>query len=109
MPMRGAIAVAVLLMLGACQQTDPYAREGAWRPNGSNAANLRAMVVVPSDLVAATPAAPADGGLAATAISRLEHDRVRNLPDSGVAQVTPVASGGSAEQPAAAAPAGTGN
>jgi type IV pilus biogenesis protein CpaD/CtpE len=108
MPMRGAIAVVLLLMLGACQQTDPYAREGVWRPHDSNAANLRAMVVVPSDLVSATPAAPADGGLAAAALNRLEHDRVRKLPDSGVAQVTPVASGGSAE-PAAAAPAGTGN
>ena len=30
---------------------DPYRREGTWRPNGANEANLRAMVVSPSDLV----------------------------------------------------------
>src|ERR1700722_18591537 len=52
-----ALASLLLLALAGCAQTDPYTRPGAWRPNGANDANLRAMVVVPSDLVLARPAA----------------------------------------------------
>jgi hypothetical protein len=98
----------LLLVLAGCKQTDPYLRQGVWRPNGANEANLRAMVVVPSELVSAAPAAPADGGLSATALNRLRHDQVRRLPDTGVAQVVPVGNGQST-QPLPAAPAGTGN
>jgi hypothetical protein len=101
--------------LAGCNQIDPYTRPGNWRPNGANDANLRAMVAVPADLAVATPASPADGQLAATAVDRLRHDAVRPLPDSGLAQITPV-SGGSgagppapAAAPAAAAPPGIGN
>jgi type IV pilus biogenesis protein CpaD/CtpE len=93
----------LLLVLAGCNQTDPYLRSGVWHPSGANEANLRAMVVVPSDLVQATPAARADGGLATAALVRLRRDQVRPLLDSGLAQITPVA-GGSA--PAAAAASG---
>ena len=106
--MRPAALLILLLSLAGCNQTDPYLREGNWRPNGANAANLRAMVAVPADLVAARPAEPADGGLAADALDRLRHDRVRTLPDSGVAQVVPVSNGAPA-QPAAASTSGSGN
>jgi hypothetical protein len=75
----------LLLLLAGCDKTDPYLREGTWRPSGANEANLRAMVLVPSDLARATPASAADGGLAAAALDRLRHDRVRPLPDSAVA------------------------
>jgi hypothetical protein len=98
----------LLLGLAACQQTDPYQREGVWRPNGANAANLRSMVAVPADLASATPESPADGSLAAAAVARLRHDQVRALPDSGLAEISPVGSS-SAPAPAAAAPAVTGN
>ena len=47
------LLLAVLLVLAGCNRTDPYLRAGNWRPNGSNAANLRAMVAVPADLVTA--------------------------------------------------------
>jgi hypothetical protein len=99
-------ALTLLLALTACDHTDPYLRTGAWRPNGANEANLRAMVVVPSDVVVAEPAAHADGGRAAAAVARLRRDDVRPLPDSGVAQLVPV-SGGAAAPPSAAAPPGT--
>jgi len=103
-----ALLLPLLLALAGCDKTDPYLREGVWRPNGANDANLRAMVAVPADLAAATPASPADGGLAAAALDRLRHDRVLPLPDSGVAQVVPVSSG-SAAPPAAAPSSGNAN
>ncbi len=93
-------ALLLLLSLTGCDKIDPYLRDGAWRPNDANDSNLRAMVVVPSDLVMATPASPADGHLAAAAIDRLRHNLVRPLPDSGVAQLVPVSSASPAPPPA---------
>jgi hypothetical protein len=98
----------LLVVVTGCHQLDPYQREGVWRPNGANAADLRAMVAVPADLAAGRPAAPANGGLAAEALDRLRQDRVRPLPDSAVAQVQPITSTAPA-QPAATPAAGTGN
>jgi hypothetical protein len=103
-----ALVLPLLIALAGCDKTDPYLREGVWHPNGANEVNLRAMVAVPADLATASPADPADGGLAAAALNRLRHDRVRPLPDSGVAQLVSV-SGGSAAEPAAAPASGTGN
>ncbi len=107
-----ALLLPLLLALAGCNQIDPYTREGVWRPNGANAANLRAMVAVPADLVAARPAAPADGALAADALNRLRQDRLRPLPDSAVAQVVPISGAPPAQPaaaPAAASAAGSGN
>jgi hypothetical protein len=97
----------LLLALTRCDAIDPYKRGGVWRPNGANDVNLRAMVLVPSDLALATPPAHDDGGLAAAAVLRLRHDNVKALPDSGVLQVTPVGSGAAPQvaPPPAAAPA----
>ena len=109
------IAPLLLLLVGVAgcdTNIDPYQREGVWRPNGANAANLRAMVAVPADLVAARPAAPGNGGLVAAALDRLREDRVRPLPDSAVAQVVPITSAAPAQPataPAAAAATGSGN
>jgi hypothetical protein len=102
------LLLPLLLALAGCDRTDPYLREGVWHPNGANDANLRAMVAVPSDLATATPAGPADGGLAAAALDRLRHGRVRLQPDSAGASDVP-ASGGSPAPPAAAPAAGSGN
>jgi hypothetical protein len=82
--------VPLLFALAGCDGTDPDTRAGVWRPSGANAANLRAMVLVPSDLVLATPASRADGGLAAAAVARLRHDQVRPLPDSALAHIVPI-------------------
>lgn len=103
-----ALLLPLLLAVAGCNRIDPYTREGVWRPNGANAANLRAMVAVPADLVTAMPAGPADGDLAAEALNWLRHDRVRALPDSGLAQVVPI-SGAATAQPAAAPAPGSGN
>jgi hypothetical protein len=102
------LLLPLLLSLGGCNHTDPYLRDSNWRPNGTNAANLRAMVAVPANLITATQTGPADGNLAAAALNRLRHDQVRPLPDSGIAQIVPVA-GASPGQPAAAPASGTGN
>jgi hypothetical protein len=104
MTTRYFIALLSLIAIAGC---DPYTRAGAWRPNRANDSNLRTMVAVPSDMAQATPADPADGVLAAAAVSRLRHDRVRPLLDSGLAQIQPV-SAGSAAPPAAAPPPGNG-
>ena len=90
-----------ILVFGAagCGVIDPYQREGTWRPNDSNEANLRAMVAVPSDLVRGVASTEGDGQQAAAALDRLRNDKVRKLPDSGLAQVTPVSSGGSQGSP----------
>lgn len=83
----------LLLMLAACDATDPYKREGIWRPNHANDANLRAMVVSPSDLARGVEATGSDGQQAAAALDRQRQDKVRLLPDSAVAKIVPVASG----------------
>ncbi len=106
--LRTVLLLSLIPALSACDLTDPYLRAGAWRPNGANEANLRAMVAVPADLVLAAPQGPADGALAADALNRLRHDNVRPLPDSGVAQIVPV-SGGTSTPPAAAPASGNGN
>jgi len=99
------LTIALLLIaLAGCDLTDPYTRPGNWRPNGANDANLRAMVIVPSDVVLATQPDHADGGLAAAAVARLRHDNVRPLLDSGLAQIVPVGNGSTAAQQPAAAP-----
>jgi hypothetical protein len=104
MTMLRFIALLLLTVLAGCNRTDPYQREGTWRPNGANEANLRAMVVAPSDLAVASHAGPSDGELADAALSRLHHDKVRPLPDSGLAQVVPVSGGTTASSAAAPTP-----
>ena len=105
--MRPAIIMLALLALAGCalagcDRVDPYKREGIWRPMGANDANLRAMVTVPSDLVAASRETRADGGRAAAALVRLRNDRVRPLPASGISKLVAV---GDAPAPPPAAPA----
>ena len=97
----------VLFALAGCDSIDPYLREGVWRPSGANEANLRAMAATSRDLVKASRPSPGDGGLAAAAVDRLAHDRVRALPDSGIAQVVPIAGGSKSQTPASPAAGGT--
>jgi type IV pilus biogenesis protein CpaD/CtpE len=92
MLLRQFLCVVVLGFLAGCDATDPYLRNGVWRPNNSNEANLRAMVVSPSDLVRGVPST-GDGQQAAAALDRYRNDKVRPLPDSAIAKVVPVSSG----------------
>jgi len=85
---------AALLAIAGCAATDPYEREGVWRPNNANEANLRAMVAVPSDLVVGV-SSPSSGQQAAAALDRYRNDKVRLLPDSAIAKIIPIAGSGS--------------
>jgi hypothetical protein len=89
---RAMICVAALTLSG-CNMTDPYSREGVWRPNGANEANLRAMVVSPADLARGVSAPGGDGQQAAAALERYRNDKVRALPDSALAKVVPISTG----------------
>ena len=92
MLMRLLLGVFTLSLLAGCNTTDPYMRDGTWRPNDANEANLRVMVASPSDLVQGVPS-HGDGQQAAAALDRYRNDKVRLLPDSAIAKVTPVSSG----------------
>ena len=91
--MRRIACLGLLLAMGGCAFTDPYERAGVWRPNGANDANLIAMVKTPSDLVQGVGDGLGNGQLAAAAIERLRADKVKPLPDSGVAQISLSGSG----------------
>lgn len=96
--------VLCLLLLSGCTATDPLYREGLWRPVGANQANLVAMVADPQDLVNGVPTPFGSGGVAAEAVARYRADKVKALPDSGVAKFGSVAFG---VAPAASAAAGS--
>ncbi|TDG30503.1 hypothetical protein [Paracraurococcus ruber] len=82
------------LLLGGCEAADAYHRPGTWRPEAANERNLRAMLVRPEELVRGTGEAGAQGATAAQAIERLRADRVKPLPDTGLARLVVVANGG---------------
>jgi hypothetical protein len=91
---RQLLCMAALgLALAGCDAMDPYRREGMWRPNGANDANLRAMVVSPSDLVRGVSSTDGSGQQAAAALDRYRNDKVRLLPDTGLAKIVPVPGG----------------
>jgi type IV pilus biogenesis protein CpaD/CtpE len=96
--LRPQLLCILLLVLAGCDATDPYLRQGVWRPNGANEANLRAMVVSPSDLVRGVDSSAGDGRQAAAALDRLRNDKPRLLPDSAVAKVVPISSGSQGSQ-----------
>jgi hypothetical protein len=89
-------ATLLLLLLGGCEQLDPFAREGAWRPMRANEANLRVHVVDRAMLDRGIDDPRADGAATAAAVHRYRTDRVRPLPASGVARVQATGSGGAA-------------
>jgi len=80
-------AILILLLLPACEQIDPYAREGVWRPLGANEANLRLHVATPSHLDRGVNEPRADGHVQAAAVQRYRTDRVKVLPASGVSRI----------------------
>jgi hypothetical protein len=78
---------------GLAGLTDPYQRAGTWNPSHTNEANLRVMVANPADLVHGRGDNLAIGQTAAIAVERLRADKVKPLPDSGVAEVKTVSNG----------------
>jgi hypothetical protein len=86
--------LASMLALSACDGAgDPYQRPGTWKLTYANDANLRVMVADPGDLVHGRGDGLAFGETAAAAVRRLRQGRVKDLPDSGVAQVKLAGSG----------------
>lgn len=102
--MRAVLIACAFLPLAGCSGTDPLYRGGLWRPNGANDSNLRVMIADPQDLVSGASSPGADGQVAAAAIERYRIDRVKPLPDSGIAKITSVAGGATAAPAAAASP-----
>jgi len=86
-------AILLLALLGGCA-FDPYEVPGTWRPLGANEQNLRVMLARPADVLGGTGDPGSDGHRGANAVDRLRDDRVKTLPDSGVARLTPTANGG---------------
>jgi hypothetical protein len=95
---RMPVCIGLVLLLAACDLTDPYARDGVWRPDGTNDVNLRAMVASPADLARGVSSLDGDGQQAAAALDRQRLDRMRRLPDSAIAKVVPVSAGGGETQ-----------
>jgi hypothetical protein len=89
-------AAFLILLLGGCEQIDPFTREGAWRPIRANEANLRVHVADPAMLDRGVDDQRADGAVTAAAVHRYRTDRVKPLAASGVARIQATGSGGAA-------------
>jgi hypothetical protein len=87
------LTLPLLLATAGCAAFDPYRREGTWRPTGANEQNLAIMAVQPAERVRGAGATGASGATAAAAIDRLRADRVKSLPDTGLARIITVPSG----------------
>ncbi|MGK7869785.1 hypothetical protein [Falsiroseomonas sp. E2-1-a20] len=81
--------IHVLLLVGplaACGGGD-FDRPGTWQASGVNDANLRLMLADPQDAVRGRAAATERAQPATLAITRLQRDRRRSLPDSRAARI----------------------
>ena len=87
--MRHLLGAALILACAGCNAIDPLYRDGLWHPTGANAANLAAMVDVPSDLVRGAGRRDAGADVPVDAIDRYRHDRVRGLPTVATSAVAP--------------------
>lgn len=85
--MRYASLALALLALAGCEATEPYLREGTWRPTGTNDLNIATQIIRPADLVRGVDYAPSDGTMQTGAIERYRAGKIRKLPDSGFAAI----------------------
>jgi hypothetical protein len=100
-----ALGFAICLpALAGCMDREPYHRTDVWRPTGSNAANLAAMVADPHDLIAGRGAGRENVKPYAAALDRVWNDQQRSLTPS--AGVTSGKSGDGGGGGGGAAPAG---
>jgi hypothetical protein len=88
------LALPLLAATAGCDAFNPYKRAGSWRPAAVNEQNLATMAVNPPELVRGTGASGAAGFTATGAIERLRADRVKPLPDTGLARIITVPGGG---------------
>ena len=92
-----------LLLISGCSYDpfDPFQRPGTWVPDGANAANLRAMVVNPHDLVEGQGERVSTGAEAAPPVTRLLTGKRYPLPNLNAA---PIADFGQQQQAPGGAP-----
>jgi hypothetical protein len=72
---------------------EPLTREGVWRAEHVNRADLTLMAASPADLVRGTGTSATDGQVEAAAVERYRLDKVKKLPDSGLTQIQTTGSG----------------
>ena len=97
--MRPVLCLAtVVLLLAGC---DVEQRPGTWTPIGANDANLHAMIADPDDLVTGVADNRADGQVIAAAVARYRAGKVKELADSSVSRVAPLATNSSGSSSAA--------
>jgi hypothetical protein len=89
-----AMAVAGAAALSGCNATDPLLRDGLWRPTHVNRADLTLMAANPADLVRGTGETTTNGVLAQAAVDRLYTNKVKKLPEAGLAQIQVTGQGG---------------
>ena len=95
MRLRPLLPLVALVAVAGCDALDPYGREGAWRPAGVNEQNLAVMAARPAERVLGTGEERAAGFAAAGAVERLRADKVKPLPDIGVARIITLPGAGS--------------
>ena len=93
-----AAALAGTFSVAGCgPEYDPLTRAGVWTPEHVNRANLVLMAANPADLVRGTGETTTDGALAAAAVTRLETNKLKKLPDAGLSDVHVTGQGSTAE------------
>lgn len=96
--MKYLLPMAMLLALGACSlapfRQDQFAEPGTWAPTGDNAANLRAMVANPHDLIAGQPMDGVVGAEAAGPVARLMAGKRPLLPNTSADSIYSSSGGG---------------
>lgn len=68
--------------LAGCMDRDPYRRTDVWRPTGSNAANIAAMVADPKDMISGRGTTRQHSQPSILAVDRLAVDRPKPLPSA---------------------------
>lgn len=85
--------IRILLLSGVsaalmgCSDMDPLTQPYTWRPLNVYDANIAAQVEKKSDLVAGRHLGPSDGHEAADAVQRWRDGKVRDIPDTDLAQL----------------------
>ena len=71
--------VCATAALGGCMDRDPYRRTDVWRPTGSNAANIAAMVADPNDLIRGRGTSRTSSQPGVTAVDRVVTSQPRPI------------------------------
>ncbi|MFT8418086.1 MAG: hypothetical protein ABF636_04540 [Acetobacter sp.] len=84
---------SVTAALAGCANGDPLQQPYTWRPLHVYDANIEAQVERKSDLISGRHLGPSDGHEAADAVQRWRDGKVRQIPDTDLAQLQTNGSG----------------